>query len=322
MATSNSIIDFLAHGTHAARPASLTLASGAVGIYYEDDTSKAYLWDGSTWQQISAAGGAGTPGGSNHQIQYNNSGAFGGLALTNGQLLIGSTGATPATATLTAGTNITITNGAGTITIAASGGGGGLWSAKMSGTVPTQANTGLNSWLLQPASATVTNDTCGITVYCPSQSSQHTYATIKKAAPATPYTITALIAHTAVLKQYSGPVFGWSDGTKALVLNPTNGYGIQTVYNTNVSNGTVTQKDTKSEVPNTTSMMPPQIMWMRINDDGTNVTISLSMNGGTYRTHYTEVKASGVLANYDTVCFGLEAYSQEGWSTLMDWIVT
>lgn len=40
---------------------------------------------------------------------------------TNGQIPIGSTGADPTLGTLTAGANITITNGAGTITIAASG---------------------------------------------------------------------------------------------------------------------------------------------------------------------------------------------------------
>jgi hypothetical protein len=40
---------------------------------------------------------------------------------TNGQLAIGSTGADPVLATLTAGTGVTITNGAGSITIAASG---------------------------------------------------------------------------------------------------------------------------------------------------------------------------------------------------------
>ena len=43
---------------------------------------------------------------------------------TNGTLLIGGTGG-PEVATLTAGSNVTITNGDGTITIAASGGGGG-----------------------------------------------------------------------------------------------------------------------------------------------------------------------------------------------------
>ncbi len=45
------------------------------------------------------------------------------LALTDGQLPIGSTGADPTAATLTAGVGVVITNGAGSITIAASGGG-------------------------------------------------------------------------------------------------------------------------------------------------------------------------------------------------------
>jgi hypothetical protein len=45
------------------------------------------------------------------------------LALTNGQLAIGSTGADPSAATLTAGTGVSITNGAGSITISASGAG-------------------------------------------------------------------------------------------------------------------------------------------------------------------------------------------------------
>jgi hypothetical protein len=39
-------------------------------------------------------------------------------ALTNGQLQIGSTGAAPTAGTITAGTGISVTNGAGTITIA------------------------------------------------------------------------------------------------------------------------------------------------------------------------------------------------------------
>lgn len=53
-------------------------------------------------------------------------GGTGQTSYTDGQLLIGNTtGNTLAKATLTAGTNITITNGAGTITIDAAGGGGG-----------------------------------------------------------------------------------------------------------------------------------------------------------------------------------------------------
>ncbi|MFA6080752.1 MAG: hypothetical protein WC753_04750 [Candidatus Gracilibacteria bacterium] len=45
--------------------------------------------------------------------------------LTNGQLLIGSTGVDPVAASITAGTGITVSNGAGTITISVSGAGTG-----------------------------------------------------------------------------------------------------------------------------------------------------------------------------------------------------
>lgn len=48
--------------------------------------------------------------------------------LTNGQLLIGSTGADPVPASLTAGTGITITPGAGSLTIASAEAAGGGWT--------------------------------------------------------------------------------------------------------------------------------------------------------------------------------------------------
>lgn len=44
-------------------------------------------------------------------------------SLTNGQIVIGSTGATPTPGTITAGSGVTVTNGAGSITIATTGGG-------------------------------------------------------------------------------------------------------------------------------------------------------------------------------------------------------
>jgi len=45
---------------------------------------------------------------------------------TNGQIIVGSTGVVPVATTITAGSNITVTNGAGSITIAASGSGNNL----------------------------------------------------------------------------------------------------------------------------------------------------------------------------------------------------
>lgn len=66
------------------------------------------------------------------------SGAIQSVALANGQLLIGN-GAVPVAANLTAGTGISITNGAGTITIAAVGD-VDTWSAKAAGFNAAAAN--------------------------------------------------------------------------------------------------------------------------------------------------------------------------------------
>ena len=52
---------------------------------------------------------------------------------TNGQLLIGNTGNIPSVNTLTAGSNITVTNGAGSITIAGASGSSGLGIGGISG---------------------------------------------------------------------------------------------------------------------------------------------------------------------------------------------
>jgi hypothetical protein len=58
-------------------------------------------------------------------------------SMTNGQVLIGSTGATPVPATITGTAGITVTNGAGTITI--SGGGGGYTWTEVTGTSQAMA---------------------------------------------------------------------------------------------------------------------------------------------------------------------------------------
>jgi hypothetical protein len=70
-------------------------------------------------------------------------GGTGQTSYTDGQLLIGnSTGNTLTKATLTAGTNVTITNAAGAITIAASGGGGSAATPTALGTVYGKTESG------------------------------------------------------------------------------------------------------------------------------------------------------------------------------------
>lgn len=62
--------------------------------------------------------------------------------LTNGQMLIGSTGADPVAAAITAGANITVTNGAGSITIGASGAASFTWSEVAGTTQAIAVNSG------------------------------------------------------------------------------------------------------------------------------------------------------------------------------------
>jgi hypothetical protein len=63
------------------------------------------------------------------------------IALTNGQLAIGSTGADPVAATITAGTGVSVSNGAGTITINAIGA-GLTWTAVTGATQVMAVNNG------------------------------------------------------------------------------------------------------------------------------------------------------------------------------------
>jgi alpha-tubulin suppressor-like RCC1 family protein len=77
--------------------------------------------------------------------------ALSSLALTDGQLVIGSTGAVPVASTLTAGTNISITNAAGSITVATAGSASFQWNL-VSGT--SQACLVNNGYILNNAGTT------------------------------------------------------------------------------------------------------------------------------------------------------------------------
>jgi len=54
---SGRIVDYLGHGDAADKPASLTLTTGAIGVWYSDDTGDTEIWDGSGWNVV--GGGAG-----------------------------------------------------------------------------------------------------------------------------------------------------------------------------------------------------------------------------------------------------------------------
>lgn len=53
---SGLLIDYLGHGDIADRPASLSLHTGALGLWWSDDTSELSLWDGAAWIENVGAG--------------------------------------------------------------------------------------------------------------------------------------------------------------------------------------------------------------------------------------------------------------------------
>jgi hypothetical protein len=128
------------------------------------------------------------PAGSTNAVQYNaGSGSFGGVGpLTNGQLLIGSTGGPPQATTLTAGTGIGITNGPGSITITA-GGSGGSNGSDAPFTAPVLSSM---TWM-QQGGASAVQDGNYVHIYNPASNNANTALVLPIAQ--TSFTITARI---------------------------------------------------------------------------------------------------------------------------------
>lgn len=157
--------------SHGGTNSSLTANNG--GIFYSTASAAAILSGTATANQVLLSGSSTTPAWSTatypatttiNQILYSSSAnTIGGLAtansavlttnssgvpafsgtMTNGQLIIGSTGATPTAATLSQGTGISITNGAASITIASNG--ANPWVDETGSNVTMATNTGYTS---------------------------------------------------------------------------------------------------------------------------------------------------------------------------------
>lgn len=187
---------------------------------------------------ISSTGGSGSPGGTNSQIQFNDSGSFGAdpnftfekstntISVTN---ITGSlTRLTDGTSYLIAGNNVTITTGSnGSVTIAATGDGGG--------------SSTITSWMETP-----TGDVDGVNMIF----------TLVHA----PYPSSALLFYVnGILQLGSGNDYVVSGSTITMTYAPTNGSNVVATY----PYATTVQNITWVEVPTG-------------NADGVNVTFTLS----------------------------------------------
>jgi len=153
----------------------------------------------------------------------------------------------------------------------------------------------------------------GVQISMPAVTS-NTYYMASVAAPTAPYTIDADLTMNTILPTTKATVggVGWTDGTKVDYL--LCGY---------VGNGSQCNLNQQSLVNFTTintagTTYYPIIgmgdIWLRIADNGTNITMSFSTDGITWTPVYTIAKASGYLGSsgYSNVGFLLNPVSGAG----------
>jgi hypothetical protein len=259
-------------------------------------------------------------GGSTNAIQYNGgSGALAGAGpLTNGQVLIGSSGNPPQAGTLTAGTGITIANGPGTVTISApSQASTGLYRQVMSA-LPTAATTGLANWLNQ-GSATYSEGPVGLSI---TSAPTNTVIARSTPAPAPPYTVRALIASTI---NGAGSVgIGFYDGLSklhVLSFGPTATSGGISLFQI-LKWSTPTAFFGGDFVSNNINYSQP--IWLQLQDDGTNVSFGFGQDGANFVNIFSVAKSTGYLgaSGYGNLVFFVNsggAFSTIG--TLMSWTI-
>jgi hypothetical protein len=254
-------------------------------------------------------------GGSTNSVQYNNgSGSLAGAGpLTNGQVLIGSTGNPPQPATITAGTGIAIDNAPGKVTVSAPSNAPAMYRQVMS-PLPTAASTGLTNWLNQ-GTATFSETPVGISI-----TSVPTNTIVGRfvGAPTAPYTLRALVA--ATWNTTSNVGIGFYDGTSKLQIISCPPGGATVVH---WSSPTAFAGVDVGGVPGYLS----QPIWLQLQDDGTNVSFAFSQDGANYLTVYSVAKSAGYLGStgYKNLLFFVNPTNTGGsfntTGTIMSWSI-
>jgi len=233
-------------------------------------------------------------------------------ALLDGQLNIGSTYNAPVAATLTAGANVTITNAAGSITIAAAGGGGaatGLYNQVLSAT-PTAAMTGLNTWGNQQ-SATTLNSATGQTINSPQ--STNGWNILYKTAAIKTYTV--LVGFVAGGGASNTCGIGFFDGTKlesiSIYINPY----VSMTWRQDSGYASYTNRISY------TTYLGFAPVWLRAQNDGTNLTYSFSYDG----VNFLQIKQDAVTSFLSAATyffFGCNPYGAQQIGTIMSYAET
>lgn len=183
---------------------------------------------------------------------------------------------------------------------------GGVMSA-----VPTKAITGFTTWLNQGSMVEIDVAT-GMNLSTPGEGSVQVVRGLTKAAPSTPYTSTFLVSLPPSGSGSGSMMFGWYDGSNKLDV----------VAITDQNSGLWEFAEYKWTNPTTfdASVAPSGIyvfwnsafIWVRLADNGTTVSVSVSSDGVNFFQVMTQAKSSGWngASGYNNLYVGFCAYNE------------
>ncbi len=238
---------------------------------------------------------------------------------------------TIADVTCGAGSAVTAVTGTGT-TCGAVSGGGGLFNGTMTSTIPTQAGLGFSNWNTA-SGGSFTNVDQGILFNWPTGATAAESA-ITAAAPATPYTVTATLTYGYTGGANSGNWgIGWTAGTSGttgtttaqwLIYCPACASGFQQrIFNATSATSVASFINQSAAIIRASGAGVP--WFLRLQDDGTTVTYSISFDGISYTTVYSVAKASGFLGagGYSRIGFMVnDMGAGPSYVALLSWKIT
>lgn len=173
------------------------------------------------------------------------------------------------------------------------------------------------TWINQGGASVVTTNG-GIALIDPTVDSSVNYRIRKKAAPSTPYTITAAFLAPRISIDFTSCGIGWrqsSDGKLVLA---------RTIYIASLGGWVINvlkASDPTTDVASYVSALfaPPALVWLRIVDNGTNRIVSYSVDGVNFVTIHTVGRTDYLTADEVLFCVCTRNASYPMAMTLLSW---
>ncbi len=303
---SNLALNFLASALFAIAASPAVAACTVPNVLSNGQTADATQ----VMQNFTAVAGcanAALPSGGQNTVQFEtSSGSLGGVALSNGQVILGTTGGAPQAKALTAGPGIAILNAPGGITISATSSGSANavdWLNEAAVIRPVASNFSIVTSTTAPAGASLVPTVRGMALTTTAVA-DGTSVMAETTTPAGHWQATMLAVYSGPLANASFPAIAVRDSISHRAVefgiggSGTTSY--QAAYTRTVGGlglDTVLGQTTAADI----GLPPPsQPLWSRVTYDGTNLSWAFSRDGEVFSTVFT-VLAVDNLSNVDRV---------------------